>query len=279
MLDNRARILDAAARVYAEYGYRGATTRRIAVAAGVNEVTLFRTFGSKAALIDEAVRSCAASAAAGHAALPDEPVDPQRELTEWAAALLGHLRATRSLMRKSMSELEERPDMAPCMAAGVSRAAEELRAYMRRLGEHGFVDWHALADGDGSDDPGPALTARARVRRALDAIAEVAPSTDAGDATAADAASNAADAADADAVEAADAVMTDAAPRAEDAYAAGTMLMAALFSDAMGRDLMSGLYPEPADRAPALYVRLFLRAVRCARSSRRRARLTSKGRS
>ena len=36
MIDNRARILDAAARVYAEFGYRGATTRRIAVAAGVN---------------------------------------------------------------------------------------------------------------------------------------------------------------------------------------------------------------------------------------------------
>ena len=61
-------------------------------------------------------------------------------------------------------------------------------------------------------------------------------------------------------------------PRAEEAYAAGTMLMAALFSDAMGRDLMPGLHPEPADRAPALYVRLFLRAVACARTPRRRAR-------
>src|SRR5205085_11810062 len=62
--------------------------------------------------------------------------------------------------------------------------------------------------------------------------------------------------------------------RAEDAYAAGTMLMAALFSDAMGRDMLPGLHPEPADRAPALYVRLFLRAVRCAQSPRRRARPT-----
>src|SRR5689334_17168595 len=103
MLDNRARILDAAARVYAEYGYRGATTRRIAVAAGVNEVTLFRTFGSKAALIDEAVRCCAASAVASRSALPELPVDPERELTEWASAMLAHMRETRALMRKSMS--------------------------------------------------------------------------------------------------------------------------------------------------------------------------------
>src|ERR1044071_8391805 len=100
MLDNRARILDAAARVYAEFGYRGATTRRIAVAAGVNEVTLFRTFGSKAALIDEAVRSHAASVATPQAMLPGDPIDPERELTAWAAALLHHLRETRSLLRK-----------------------------------------------------------------------------------------------------------------------------------------------------------------------------------
>ncbi|AHG89551.1 regulatory protein TetR [Gemmatirosa kalamazoonensis] len=256
MLDNRARILDAAARVYAEFGYRGATTRRIAVAAGVNEVTLFRTFGSKAALIDEAVRCCAASSVASRSALPELPVDPERELTEWAGALLQHLRETRSLMRKSMSEVEERPDMAPCMAAGVSLAADELRTYMRRLGELGFVDWRALgtddvdADGsdDGSDDPGPRSADRAKMQPADAAAAAVAV------------------------VERVDSV------RAEDAYAAGTMLMAALFSDAMGRDLMPGLYPEPADRAPALYVRLFLRAVRCSRTPRRRARPTSSAR-
>src|ERR671934_42193 len=47
----RHRILAAAARVYAQYGFRGATTRLIATAAGVNEVTLFRTFGSKAQLL------------------------------------------------------------------------------------------------------------------------------------------------------------------------------------------------------------------------------------
>ena len=52
----KQQLLDAAVRVYAEGGFRGATTRRIAEEAGVNEVTLFRLFGSKAALIDEAIR-------------------------------------------------------------------------------------------------------------------------------------------------------------------------------------------------------------------------------
>jgi len=51
-MESRERILAAAARVYAEHGFRGATTRRIAEEAGVNEITIFRQFGSKAALID-----------------------------------------------------------------------------------------------------------------------------------------------------------------------------------------------------------------------------------
>src|SRR6185437_17057975 len=46
-MDIRERLLGAAAQVYAEAGYRGATTRRIAHEAGVSEITLFRQFGSK----------------------------------------------------------------------------------------------------------------------------------------------------------------------------------------------------------------------------------------
>ena len=58
-MENRQRSLDAAARIYGEAGFRGATTRRIAAEAGVNEVTLFRIFGSKASLLAEAVQCCA----------------------------------------------------------------------------------------------------------------------------------------------------------------------------------------------------------------------------
>ncbi|MGA0840911.1 MAG: helix-turn-helix domain-containing protein, partial [Pseudomonadales bacterium] len=80
----KQQLIDAALRVYAEGGFRGATTRRIADEAGVNEVTLFRLFGSKGALIEEALRSRATLV--NRPALPDTPVNPQRELTDWAAA-------------------------------------------------------------------------------------------------------------------------------------------------------------------------------------------------
>lgn len=45
--DTGTRILDAALEVFYEGGYEGATTRAIAERAAVNEVTLFRHFGSK----------------------------------------------------------------------------------------------------------------------------------------------------------------------------------------------------------------------------------------
>jgi AcrR family transcriptional regulator len=49
--DTRERILKAAGRLFAEQGYARTTTRAIAAAAGVNEVTLFRHFSSKQNLL------------------------------------------------------------------------------------------------------------------------------------------------------------------------------------------------------------------------------------
>jgi hypothetical protein len=43
--------------------------------------------------------------------------------------------------------------------------------------------------------------------------------------------------------------------------AACTMLMGSMFSDAMGRDLMPEMFPQPERRAATLYARLFLRAL------------------
>jgi AcrR family transcriptional regulator len=48
-------ILEAALGVIAQHGYVGATTREIASAAGINEVTLFRRYGSKKNLLMAAV--------------------------------------------------------------------------------------------------------------------------------------------------------------------------------------------------------------------------------
>jgi AcrR family transcriptional regulator len=107
---NRQKLLEAAARVYAEGGFRGATTRRIAEEAGVNEVTLFRLFGSKAHLISEAIQCMDPM---GEVALPATPKDPQRELTDWCRGHYTAMRTWRSVIRKTMADLEEHPEMQP----------------------------------------------------------------------------------------------------------------------------------------------------------------------
>ena len=48
-------ILEAALAVIVKQGYAGATTREIAATAGINEVTLFRRFGSKQKLLTAVV--------------------------------------------------------------------------------------------------------------------------------------------------------------------------------------------------------------------------------
>jgi len=187
---SRQKLLAAAARIYGESGFRGATTRRIADEAGVNEVTLFRLFGSKSALIAEALREHAPRRT-DPIDLPDEPTDPERELSAWCDAQLVHLRTARSMIRKAMGEIEEHPEMAPCMSEGTQCAFREVRAYGMKL----------------------------RHRGAAISEAEV--------------------------------------------HAAAAMLISALFADAMGREMMPTLFPQPETEAAALYARLFLRAVGC----------------
>ena len=132
------KILAAAQRVYAEHGFRGATTRRIAETAGVNEVTLFRIFGSKDALLEEAVRPNATRREV--AVLTEEPVDPEAEITAWVGAQLAFLRERRSLIRKAMSELEERPQFLACVREGPECAHRALKNYLEALAARGFID-------------------------------------------------------------------------------------------------------------------------------------------
>jgi AcrR family transcriptional regulator len=131
MMVSRQKLLEAAMRVFAESGFRGATTRRIAEAAGVNEVTLFRQFKSKTALITEVAELYARRRS--EEALPPGPVAPLRELSEWCNGHLALLRNSRDMIRKCMAEVDEHPQMAGCMRRGPDVVHRQLRDYATRL--------------------------------------------------------------------------------------------------------------------------------------------------
>jgi AcrR family transcriptional regulator len=134
----RNRILAAAARVYSQYGFRGATTRLIAAEAGVNEVTLFRTFGSKAELLQAMLQSQVTSTATP--ALPDDVSDPQGALIEWCDKLLVYLRGHAHIIRKTIAEADERPDAACAACEGPNTAGASLVLYLERLRAEGLAD-------------------------------------------------------------------------------------------------------------------------------------------
>jgi AcrR family transcriptional regulator len=132
----RDQLLEAALQVYAESGYHGATTRRIASAAGVNEITLFRHFGSKDVLLREALARCHAE---GTVPLPEVPHDPLQELTDWSRSHLLHLQQRAALIRTCLSEFAERPELVtPEMSCPV-QATLALAGYLERLRAGGLA--------------------------------------------------------------------------------------------------------------------------------------------
>ena len=134
---SRERILEAAARVYAMHGFRGATTRLIANEAGVNEVTLFRTFGSKSALIEAVLAQFGRSRPT--VSLPEEPVDPLAELTTFVALSLERVREIRPLLMHTMSEVDERPEAHEFACRGRHHVHDTITAYIRRLQARGLA--------------------------------------------------------------------------------------------------------------------------------------------
>jgi len=146
-MDARDLLLEAALKVFAEHGTRGATTRRIAQTAGVNEVTLFRHFGSKDGLLREALASSKRAVAFVDTHLPEKAVDPEAELTEFCRHHHQALFESRSIIRKCMGEFEEHPETTRNACQLPVKISDALRGYLERLRAAGQArgDWNPQA--------------------------------------------------------------------------------------------------------------------------------------
>ncbi len=135
------RILEAALRVFMEEGLRGATTRRIAQEAGVNEVTLFRRFGTKEGLLIAAMKRDAQVSAPQ---LPDPSDDPECDLTAWMHATARRLIRFRGLIRATMEQFEGNPELCQRTHEGPARIREHLTGWFAGLRDQGKAHgtWH-----------------------------------------------------------------------------------------------------------------------------------------
>lgn len=130
----RLRILDAAEHVFAERGYAGATTREIALQAGIRKRMLFYYFSSKAVLYHAVLERIIVNLVAIHERFRDQPGpvglgEAAEALTAYAAANLGALKV---LHREIM---DAGPHLAGLAEAHLrplfTRGAEEVERNMR----------------------------------------------------------------------------------------------------------------------------------------------------
>jgi hypothetical protein len=71
--------------------------------------------------------------------LPEVPVDPLAELTEWTAQTRKVLLSLRSMIRQAMSDAEANPEMPRCVARGAEATYTSLWAYLERVKAAGFL--------------------------------------------------------------------------------------------------------------------------------------------
>ncbi|KGQ23003.1 TetR/AcrR family transcriptional regulator [Thermus filiformis] len=134
----RARLREAALELLAERGYRGATTREIARRAGVSELTLFRHFGTKEALVQEALAAFVPQDFLKR--LPREDAPLEEGLRALLEAYLGLLEARQALLPKLLSELLRHPELAQKgFSRGFSQVMERVVGFFRAKQEAGLL--------------------------------------------------------------------------------------------------------------------------------------------
>lgn len=138
-------ILDATVECAAERGFGGVTTRRVAQIAGVNEVTVFRRFGTKTDLLAAAFRREATRISDD---IGDYTGDIVTDLTRIVEALRNGNRRRQALVPQILAELAVNPELrgaAHEALQSVGRVVAIIERYQR----------------DGEIAPGPPLLAYA----------------------------------------------------------------------------------------------------------------------
>jgi AcrR family transcriptional regulator len=125
-------ILDAATALFGERGYQGTTTAAIAERAGVNEVTLFRRFGSKQGLLAVLAKRWSANMAGMAVDFIDDTGDVRSKLVELAhIEFYGAERYGIAAMRLAM-EMHGSPEVAEVMGTNPHRNLDGLARFLER---------------------------------------------------------------------------------------------------------------------------------------------------
>ncbi len=134
----RQRLISAATQLFGQAGYSQASTRAIAKAAGVNEVTLFRQFGNKKNLL---VACIEAHNAAGFAASFETQLtgDYAQDILNMARLQIQDTAANMDILRLLLCESRAVPELREALLAGGRENLTRLSRYFQRQSEAGVV--------------------------------------------------------------------------------------------------------------------------------------------
>ena len=136
----RERILDAGLRVFAKKGFSASTTREISSEAGVNEVTLFRHFGSKRALFEHVIRERSPLHAITRTVSTDTEAPIEELLERNAIAVLDILKQNRHLFMMLLGDAWRIQRMRSVISEfGVEKGVDFLTEMMAALAAAGRI--------------------------------------------------------------------------------------------------------------------------------------------
>jgi AcrR family transcriptional regulator len=148
--ETKQRIIQGAAQVFAEKGYDGATTREIAEAAGVNEVTLFRHFGSKKNIFMIVIERFSALPGLEAAVQNQLTGNYRQDLTKLGSHFLETMLKRRRAVLMSLHTAERLPEIRDVVAQPPTQQQRTLGTYLRQQ----------IARGTVRDLPNPELAAK-----------------------------------------------------------------------------------------------------------------------
>jgi AcrR family transcriptional regulator len=133
------RIIQAAARVFSQQGFAGATTRAIAAEAGVNEVTLFRHFGSKKNLMLAVINQRSVMPEVRTALAGQLTGDYRHDLLHIGTHFLASTSERRNEILMTLFEAQRLPEIRDTIAEVPLQQQKALGRYLRRQIERGVV--------------------------------------------------------------------------------------------------------------------------------------------
>ena len=133
----RQAILEAAIDTFAERGFRGASTTAIAERAGVSQPVIHYHYGSKARLLDEAIRAMEESFAAAAQSLMIFPDAGHEELSAYLADIVVRLgeQARYVRLQRTLSA-ENDPELVPVLYQRTNQILESVEAALTVLAPH-----------------------------------------------------------------------------------------------------------------------------------------------